>query len=266
MKSISLYIPLFLLLLILHLNLHAFTLSSRQPARYTAANDEITIRISDQECSNAGLTVAQLRSFAIEALDQYWNGVTASRVTFVVGDDISVSTNTLENMAASLDEIVIGCSDSATIFTNASTLAVGGMINSTPPYGIVAINDRVGTPFPSQSELNKKATFAHEFGHAIGIGHSRITYSLMYYQISAAVLQEHLAEDDADAITYLYPMEKEWGMPIGSCGTIALLGGSDSDGDGGGTPPSSFIISLLLGATLSLFLFGPKLQLKNFSY
>ncbi|MBT3235739.1 MAG: matrixin family metalloprotease [Bdellovibrionales bacterium] len=254
MNNLSIYSILALSTLLLSFNLYGFTLTSSDPLRYSAPNDQITIRISDQDCINAGMTSAQLRSFAEEALAQYWNTVTSSRVTFVVGDYISVDTSTtIANMASSADEIVVGCSDSAAIFDNPAILASAIMDDSSfPPKGVVAINDIATTLFPTQTDLNKKATFAHEFGHTIGIGHSRIDYSLMYFQISSAILQEQLAEDDVDAITYLYPVEKQWGLPIGSCGTIALLSGDDSDKGGG--PPTGFALSLLAGLMITLLI------------
>mgnify|MGYP003646106513 FL=1 len=219
----------------------AFLLLLRNPPRYP---DEIVIRPGDADCPNAGLSAAQLRDFIQRSIDDYWNIVPTSRAKFKIGSTISIpaSSTTSAMVALAADgEIVVGCSDDATTFPDASTLAKGGM-TSTNPRGVVAINDTAGTQFDDVDELARVSTFAHELGHAIGIGHSQVEYSLMYFSVVAGVVNEHLTEDDADAITYLYPNDKELGGLAGACGTIDL--------DGGNGGPGNFLLTLCFGFLL----------------
>ncbi|MBH48941.1 MAG: hypothetical protein CME71_12305 [Halobacteriovorax sp.] len=219
----------------------AFLLLFRNPPRYP---DEISIRVGDSDCPNAGLTAAQLRDFVQRSVDDYWNSVSTSRVKFKLGASISIPASSTTSQMVALaanGEIVVGCSDDAATFPEASTLAKGGM-TGTAPRGVVAINDTAATRFDDVDELARVSTFAHELGHAIGIGHSNIEYSLMYYSVVAGVVNEFLTEDDADAITYLYPNDKELGGLAGACGSIDL--------DGGNGGPGNFLLTLCFGFML----------------
>jgi len=218
----------------------------REPPRY---GNRITIRPGDNDCSNAGLTAQEFREFIQRSIDDYWNSVPTSRLQFVVGESIDIDeTGTTSNALglASVGEIVVGCSDSATTFSSGSTLAVGGM-STTQARGVVLINNTAGTRFDDVDEIARVSTFAHELGHAIGIGHSRVEYALMYYSVTAGVVNEHLTEDDADAITYLSPTEKKAGGLAGACGTIDL--DNDQNGD-----PGNFLLTLLFGFIIAVML------------
>ena len=218
----------------------AFTLLQRNPPRYP---DRIVIRPGDSGCANAGLSAPQLREFIQRAIDDYWNSVPTARAHFVIGDALTIgaSATTDEMVAlASVGEIVVGCSDNTTTFTDGRTLALGGM-STTQARGVVAINNTADTRFNDVDELARVSTFAHELGHAIGIGHSPIDYSLMYYSVTAGVVNEHLTEDDADAFTYLYPKDKKAGGLLGACGTISF----DNDDDNNG--PLQFVLTLIMG-------------------
>ncbi len=223
----------------------AFTLLTRNPARYPS---EITIRTSDADCANAGLTAQGLREFIERAIDDYWNSVPTSRAKFKLGPPITIpaSSTTDQMIALGIEgEIIVGCSDNATTFTSGSTLAKGGMLTNTA-IGVVAINDIATTQFDNVDELSRVSTFAHELGHAIGIGHSRVEYSLMYYAVVAGVVNKYLTEDDADAITYLYPSDKELLGLGGGCGSIDLDGGDNTKG------PGSFVLTLILGFIITV--------------
>lgn len=236
----------YLILLFLCFEAKAFTLLTRNPARYP---NEITIRTSDADCANAGLTAQGLKEFVERAVDDYWNSVPTSRAKFKLGPTITIpaSATTDQMIALGIEgEIIVGCSDNATTFTSISTLAKGGMLTNTA-VGVVAINDIVNTRFATVDELSRVSTFAHELGHAIGIGHSRVEYSLMYYAVVAGVVNKYLTEDDADAITYLYPSDKELAGLGGACGSVDL--GNDDDDKKG---PGSFVLTLLLGFLITV--------------
>ena len=235
----------YFILTLLCFEAHAFTLLTRNPARYP---NEITIRTSDADCANAGLTAKGLREFVERAVDDYWNSVPTSRAKFKLGPTITIpaSATTDQMIALGIEgEIIVGCSDNATTFTSTSTLAKGGM-QTNVAIGVVAINDIVSTQFATVDDLSRVSTFAHELGHAIGIGHSRVEYSLMYYAVVVGVVNKYLTEDDADAITYLYPTDKELGGLGGACGTI------DIDSDDNTKGPGSFVLTLLLGFLITV--------------
>lgn len=92
------------------------------------------------------------------------------------------------------------------------------------------------------------AVFAHEMGHALGLGHSSQSEALMYYSVtnkSDAIL----TQDDMDGITYLYPRNEFVYGPMG-CSSVRY----SVDGVGSLLGSISFIILLV---TLSRFL-GPQ--------
>jgi len=78
------------------------------------------------------------------------------------------------------------------------------------------INDVASNQFQSKSRAEQTAILAHEIGHAIGLGHSPVIDSLMYYQSISTRFR--LGWDDIDGITYLYPTEQ----PFSGCGSVDL--------------------------------------------
>lgn len=226
-------------LLTLSAHANAFTLLFPDPPRF---GNEIIIRTSNADCPNANLTAQQLREFVQRGIDDYWNSIPTSKAKFKLGSSITIpASSSLQDMVdlAKNGEIIVGCSDDAATFPSASILAKGGMIGSAP-RGVVAINDIAATLFDDSDELARVSTFAHELGHAVGIGHSRIEYALMYYAVVGGVVNEHLTEDDADAFAYLYPADKELGGLGGACGSVDLTGGD------GGNGPGGFLLTLVL--------------------
>ena len=229
----------------------AFSLYPANPPRY--GTHDVPLRIVPGDCTNAGLTNAQLQSFVEKAIGRYWNLVPTASLKLHVGDAVAAgavpaTSPSLEELAAAAgtDEIVVGCSSNAKLFTSGSTLAVGGIVTQGAAHGAVAINDTPATLFTSLDEDTKLSVFAHELGHALGLGHSSIEYALMYYAVSDDVQQRALSQDDADALTYLYPLKGKAGGFGGACGT---LGAAMRDGphDRGGGPPSPLATILASG-------------------
>lgn len=201
--------------------LNAFTLTSSSPPRY--ATNNVEIRIANNDCTNIGITAQGLMDMVNIAVGQYWNAVPTSRIRFSAGSFVDVATDaSLTDMVSAINEnqIIIACSEDTSLFEATNILAVGTITTSSPARGVVAINNISGSQFADLSELNQKATVAHEFGHAIGIGHSTHEYALMYYALSEAIKQDALARDDADAITYLYPKDSSVPFVLGACGQI----------------------------------------------
>ena len=207
---------------------YSFTMIASQPARYT--KDLVAIRIIDNPCDNIDMTAQDVEDLVRRSMGQYWNSVETSRLRFNTGPRVEIGGSaTLNEMVSAIseNEIVIGCSDDPTLFNATNILAKGTMTVTAPVRGVVAINNIVGSQFSQLSEMNRMATIAHELGHAIGIGHSSHEHALMYYAITTAIKQEFLAQDDADALTYLYPNDNDPVGLLGACSTIRDI--SDND-------------------------------------
>lgn len=226
---------------------------------------EVKINVSENSCNVVGLSPESLLDLMEEAMQEHWNNVSTSGLELIRGEvlsgvDISADADFSSTVArADPNTILVGCNSGNTdSFSNNSTLAIGGISKDSGGNvrGAVQVDDMSGSGFPALSHTAKLATLAHEIGHAIGIGHSKDEIALMYYSVSGKV-QENLSEDDWDAVTYLYPADKELGGLAGACGSIDT--GSNSS-DGG----RSF--SMILGLILSVFIFKNrrKNKIENF--
>lgn len=234
---------LILCFLLLSHDAWSFYLMMKEPPRYTGGAVKVSV-IADG-CVNIDLTSEDLREFAQESLDQYWNTVSSASIKFDVSETIELEDNLTVQEIADLvppNEIVVACSTNTDEFSD-TTLAKGGMQTNAAGkvQGLVVLNNTVGSVFNSLSRTQTKATFAHEFGHTMGIGHSNVSYALMYYAVDEDIKQLRLSEDDADALTYLYPNEKKMLGLLGSCATVNDIG---SGPRGGG--PLSFVIGLMV--------------------
>lgn len=89
-------------------------------------------------------------------------------------------------------------------------IAYGGIVLNAEAGGLANVNNL------TQTEL--EVLLAHEMGHVLGIGHSEYSPALMYYDISAKSAL-NLAQDDIDAMTYLYPRD-EFSDGIYGCGRV----------------------------------------------
>jgi hypothetical protein len=202
---------------------NAWTLSTA--ARSGFPTSDIVIKISSNTCANAGFTASSLETLVNDAINDYWSKVPTSSLNLTTGGVISVniSGDDLTNAAAKTDvnTIVVGCSQNATSFPDGSILGVGGLGCSASNVcrAAVLLNDTAATQLDTLDRSIIVATFAHELGHALGLGHSSVTHALMYYTGSNKT-QKSLSQDDIDGISYLYPEEKKLGGLAGACGTI----------------------------------------------
>jgi hypothetical protein len=217
---------------------HAFTLISPHPHRFAA--NEVAVTVANNDCQNVGITKDDLLNIAHEAVENFWNRVTTSRIKFVKGSvtapsaaDMSSASNVSDFLVATpLNVIHVACVSNYYDTFSDSTLAVGGIASNDVHY--VFVNDQSGSAFANLSRQEMVSTLAHEIGHAIGLGHSSIPESLMYYASKKG--RERVEWDDWDGIAYLYPIDslKE------SCGTIDL---QNNDKNG-------FLLSGILGFLL----------------
>lgn len=227
----------------------AWTLGGSGTMGFQTSSD-INVYVASNTCQHAGFTSAQMQSLIEDAAATFWNSVPTSslKLTYISVKNIDTSSsdiNTLINNSVSNNQILVGCSADATTFSSGSILAVGGMgcLTNSDCRGAVLLNDTASTLLSSISYDTVKSTFAHELGHALGLGHTSVPEALMYYSATNKV-QKKLNQDDIDGITYLYPNEKKVSGFAGACGTI------DTKNGGG----RNFIISLLIGLMFGILL------------
>ena len=244
-----------LVLFFFGMNVQAFTLVHSTTLQFNSP--EITVNVSSDSCTSAGLTTNSLLDMVEEVADEYWNSVSTSAIQLKRGGIVSTSIGALTslNSAITLTEdetILIGCNTNTTMFPSSSDSigGVGGLsVSNGVTRGAVYIN--ANGNFSSLSDSQQRAIIAHELGHAIGLGHSSDEVALMYYSVSGKV-QEKLSLDDKDGVSYLYPNEDL----TGSCGSISYVG---DDGQGP-------FITMLIVMILALVSFSQWRKRKSNSF
>ncbi len=240
---------------------NAFTFNNS--IKLVFAQDEVVVNVARTSgvttfCTNIGIDEAELLSIVGDAVDQFWNKAPTSRLklrkgsvivkpaSFYTEDICETSTNCEPRAALAVSSgILITCNDNT---TNFPPLSGSGILGITIPNNIsggtivgslIMINDSTTTQFDTKSRAEKVAIIAHELGHAIGLGHSPVQDSLMYY--ATVQSRTNLGRDDIDGISYLYPKRQ----PM-SCGTIV----SDIDKNISSDIMSGLIFGFLLVAAV----------------
>lgn len=237
---------LVLLLSLYSFDSSAWTLGNVDKRGFPISN--IVIKISSNTCANAGFTASSMETLVNDAIHDYWSKVPTSSLELISGGlviaDLSADDLTAAVPKAAQNTIIVGCSANAASFPSGGILGVGNIsCNASGCKGGVLLNDTAATQLDTLDRNIILTTFAHELGHALGLGHTSVQPALMYYS-GTGKTQMSLSQDDIDGISYLYPAEKELGGLAGACGTIDLNGSS------GG--PGNFLGSLVVG----LFLIG----------
>lgn len=246
-----------IVILMFGMNTQAFTLLNSTVLKFNSS--KITINVSSDSCTNAGLTTNSLLDMVEEVADEFWNSVSTSNIEIKRGGIVSTSIGSVTSLSGAValtesETILVGCNTNTTLFPSSSdsTGGIGGIsVSSGVTRGAVLIN--ANGNFSSLSDSQKKAIVAHELGHAVGLGHSSDEIALMYYSISGKV-QEKLSLDDRDGISYLYPVEDI----SGSCGSITYI---DSNGEG----PFIRMLLFMLLALIS-FSYWRKKRTTSFSF
>ncbi len=248
-----------IILLAITTNLSAFTLNNN--ANLAFSENPIYVNVADGLCTNIGRDEFELLSIAEDAVNQYWNKAVTARLKIRRGSLKSVasdfytdlicqpSTSCDPNPTLSVSsDILISCNNNTTNFTSSSILAitVPNNISGTKIKGsLIILNDTASTVIDQKSRDELVAIIAHEIGHAIGLGHSPVIDSLMYF--SVVPKRRSLGVDDIDGITYLYPKEQ----PI-TCGQI-----SDSK-----NKLKGLLIPMLLGLVITSIFYLAYLKLR----
>ena len=198
----------------------SFTLSNS--GRVKLPNPDVKIVVANNVCTTAGFNSAQeFASLIQESIDEYWNRIPTCALELEVegvSSSIDTTSNTLGNalQQTPIGKILLGCSNSNTVFSSSDILGVASINTASGDRGAVLINN-LNTSFANLSKQEKMATIAHEIGHAFGLGHSGDPAALMYYA-SGGKIQEKLNIDDYDACTYLYPHSAP-----GSCSALPIM-------------------------------------------
>jgi hypothetical protein len=214
---------------------YAFTLNNN--ASLAFSQNPVKVNVASGFCSNIGVDENELLSMAQEAVLQYWNKAPTSRLKLRSGSLQSVSTNFKTglicltgtncdpNPALVVDSgILISCNTNTTNFSTNAVLAVtvpNNISGSVIDGSLIILNDTATNNQLAQKSRDEfVAILAHEIGHAIGLGHSPVRDSLMYYSVIPN--RRSLGVDDIDGVTYLYPKQQ----PV-ACGTIKDLSKKD---------------------------------------
>lgn len=192
---------------------------------------------SSTDCSPTGLTNDEILSLAIEGAEIFWNRVATSNILLSRGELKSVSgsfetdticssganSNCIPNSALKVDkEILIACNSNTTNFSNNAyvmAVAVPTNIEDNKIVGSLILINSSGTTatnvFGKADREQQVSILAHEIGHALGLGHSGVKDSLMYYE--SIENRSSLGWDDIQGITYLYPREQTL-----ACSSVAV--------------------------------------------
>ncbi|MFG1486784.1 matrixin family metalloprotease [Halobacteriovorax sp. RZ-1] len=206
----------------------AFTINANIPIRFS--NPEIRVDVADNACANITDSADEIMDMVEIAASEYWNKIATSSLHLKGGNILTVDADyTTEQICAAGEagcvsqvpstntQILIVCNSNNTVFTSTGILAVTlpNNLSGTEIQGsVIGLNDIAGTRYNDQTRAQKIALFAHEIGHAFGLGHSSKESSLMYFRNLTG--RETIGQDDWDGATYLYPKEQ-----IPMCGSIA---------------------------------------------
>ncbi len=249
------------LFLILTSTAEAFTLNNNFAASFKKNRVKVYVA-GDSTCSNINVTAADLQSYVKPAVDKFWNEVPTSRLRLnasgfsnpIATADINnarlcspTDTQCITDAGASaqtvlppVDGIVISCNQLADNYDGPTVIAVtvpNSFSGKKIKGAVILINDVPGGKFEGLSRDDRIGVIAHEIGHALGLGHSEVSESLMYFQV--VDIRKSLGQDDIDGVTYLYPIK------IDGCGlldglvasTVAMKKDNDDDRpNDGGTP------------------------------
>lgn len=208
------------------LNANAFTLSNSSGVKGWA-NNEVTIVVNTTNCPS-GVDVVSLIKDAMDV----WNNVPTSSLKVKYG---GTTTSTTDG-----NPVVAYCSvnfaaDSGGADQDSVPGVARGNGNSELTSGLLILNASSGAAnIASVSRIGLEVVVAHEIGHVLGLGHSQSANALMYYTYSLKS-DLHLAQDDIDGISYLYPSDEFKDNEFAGCGLVKNV-----------PPPSSGLILMSL--------------------
>ena len=261
----------FLFFFVFHIALgHSFTFNNNAAAAFD--KDEITVNVNDTDCAGADsgdsnyacnsdfITPQKLLDLTERAINRFWNRIPTTRLNLVRGSLVSkgntfrrgqlcnesyASGTCTPNTALKVSsDILISCNCHKNNFGDSNV----GILGVTIPNNydgvaikgsLILINGR-HDGFHNLTDNEKINVIGHEIGHALGLGHSPVEDSLMYY--SNIGKRDHLGWDDLDGISYLYPSSQPLNL---NCGTVSLKSPNDSDSSESNSGPNNTSFFLL---------------------
>jgi hypothetical protein len=209
----------------------AFTLLDDLSAGWS--EQELTFLVNESSCTALGISAAQLNA-AIDAAVDAWNAVPTSNLKLVKGGK---TTDT-----GATNPPVLYCSTS--LGDSIAGVGSAGISGGRPIIGALELNgdSAKAAYFGKLSEAKQKVTVTREMGHVLGMGHSDQDFALMYYSIGAKA-DLRLAQDDMDALSWLYPRNEFSDGVLGCASTQE--GGNGGPEEGGNGPFTAVILFLL---------------------
>ena len=237
MKMISNLVAAFTLIGLPAISANAFTLFYNSGLHLTTAGWQTSTVTFDIDTSCANYT-AEVNAVIQPAID-LWNHVPSSSLTVALGTTVTLSqaiTTYIGSSATSYAPIanpIIYCDTNFSADSGEDANSIPGFASSQNMTstgklqgGLLVLNFQSGASANLQtlSKTESEIVLAHEMGHVLGLGHSSDTNALMYYQTNPN-RNLVLAQDDINAITYLYPRSEPGKGGFLGCGTIAIGGG-----------------------------------------
>jgi hypothetical protein len=213
---------IFLIFLLFSSVAKAFTLNTNFNAGFS--DNEIKYYVtSNSTCLNAGVSASELLSIAEDAAKKFWNTVPTSAMRLKKGGILTTTENLYLTGVLCVTDSVTSCDPATTIpkvnniviacnnetgknFPNSNyyALSVPNHFSKKKIKGsVILINDSGNTQFDKLSRAEMVNILAHEFGHAVGLGHSKDEAALMFSRHFKS--RNYLGQDDIDGISYLYP-------------------------------------------------------------
>lgn len=212
--------------LLLPLPAQAFTLLTDGMRGWSG--ETVRFRLNPGSCDvSTGVLTA-----AIERAVDLWNSVPSSKLKLEYAGTTGDS--------GSQNPPVIECDPA---FGSTSTVGVGSVVTDgggTIVSGRIRLNAQSGSAgdIATKSTTTLEIIMAHEMGHVLGIGHTPAESALMHFSVGQ---KENLsmAQDDMDALSYLYPREEPLNGQVFGCGTLG-------DGPGGANALANWAALLLV--------------------
>jgi len=235
---------LFTLAFVISLKSQAFTFNNNGAASFK--EDEILINVNDIDCLSAPgnsclsnfTTPQELLDLTEEAINRFWNRIPTTRLTLSRGSLVSSgasyrtgnmcnegfnSPTCTPNSALKVpNNILISCNCSDGNFGVSNQKILGVTIpnnfEGNQLKGSLILLNAKHSGFFDLTKDEKINVIGHEIGHALGLGHSPVEDSLMYYLNIGK--RDRLGWDDLDGISYLYPASQPLSL---ACGTVSQV-------------------------------------------
>jgi hypothetical protein len=230
MKALS----LFAALIFLSTFAQAFTLTGTDPEFKGWADADIKFNVNVSNCP-ASVDVVGLITEAAAV----WNNVPTSKIKVAYGE--ATTSTTFANPPTVYCETNFASATGGADEDYVPAAANAGKLGGYAVTGILYLNVSGGQANIANFNRTKLAIIvAHEIGHVLGLGHSQVTNSLMYFDATYKATLG-LSQDDMDGMSYLYPRNELSGDKPMGCGLVSAVGNTKLP-----PPPRPGVLALLM--------------------